>query len=305
MALHEHPIILGERGMRVIRFPLVRLTVAVSIILISSAVAYFITDTATKIFGSEPFPFFKLSLGTILLSFLSVWFYQIYVALFEGRKASELSLKSFLPQMGLGLLLGLVFISLIILIISLFGGYRITGTNKALVMLPVFIMAIQAGVFEEVLSRGAIFRIVEDGLGTWWSVLISALIFGFLHIWNPNATVFSSLSIAITAGVILALFYVITRKLWIPIGIHIAWNFTLGGIYGAPVSGGEKNGLLISEMNGSELLTGGEFGPEASIVTVIFFLFVGLILSNYAIRKKVIKKPMWKRPKDDYMNIKT
>ena len=279
MALHEHPILLSERGMRVIRFPLVRLVVAISVLLVSTAVAYYITDTLVRIFGSEPFPFFKLGLVTILISVLSIYLYRIYVALFEGRKASELSLKSFLPQMGLGLLLGFVFISLIILIISLFGGYQITGRNKALVMLPVFIMAIQAGVFEEILSRGAIFRIVEDGLGTWWSVLISALIFGFLHIWNPNATVFSSLSIAITAGVILALFYVITRKLWIPIGIHIAWNFTLGGIYGAPVSGGEKNGLLISEMSGSELLTGGEFGPEASIVTVIFFRSVLVVCS--------------------------
>ena len=104
MVLHEHPIVLGEKGMRVIRFPFVRLVIAISFIMVSSAIAYYITEIAIKIFGPEPFPFFKLSLGTLLISVLSAWFYKIYVALFEGRKASELSLRSFLPQMGLGLL---------------------------------------------------------------------------------------------------------------------------------------------------------------------------------------------------------
>ncbi len=144
------------------------------------------------------------------------------------------------------------------------------------------------------MTRGVLFRIVEDGLGTWWSVLISAMIFGFLHIWNPNATVFSSLSIAMTAGVVLALFYVLTRKLWVPIGIHIAWNFTLGGIYGAAVSGGDTQGLIQAEIDGPELLTGGEFGPEASLVTVIFFLIVGVFLAWKVIKKGAIVKPAWK-----------
>ena len=215
------------------------------------------------------------------------------MALFEGRELTELSLSSLLPQLGLGLLLGLIFISIIILIISLFGGYQITGYNKPEVMIPVLFMSLSAGIFEEILTRGALFRIVEDGLGTWWSVLISALVFGFLHIWNPNATVFSSLSIAMTAGVVLALFYVLTRKLWVPIGIHIAWNFTLGGIYGAAVSGGDAEGLIISEMKGSDLLTGGEFGPEASIVTVIFFSLIGIYLAWRTIKKGAIKKPSW------------
>ena len=295
MALYNHAFQLGERGMRIIRFPLTRLLIAISMILLGNTIAYIIADGLISLFDTEPFLYFNIGIRVVFICVFSILFYWIYVALFEGRPLSELSVKTLIPQLGLGLLLGGVFISLIILIISLFGGYNILGYNNLTVMIPVFLMALQAGVFEEILTRGALYRIVEDGLGTWWSVLISALIFGFLHIWNPNATVFSSLSIAMTAGVILALFYVLTRKLWIPIGIHIAWNFTLGGIYGAAVSGGDKDGLIQAEMNGSDLLTGGKFGPEASLVTVIFFLIVGLFLVWRAINTGAIIKPMWKK----------
>ncbi len=294
MALYKHAIQLSDRGMRVIRFPLTRLVIAISIILLSTTIAYLIAQGLIQLIGTEPFQYFNKTVQIIFICAFSILFYWIYVALFEGRPLSELSVKSLIPQLGLGLLLGLVFISIIIFIISLFGGYRVLGYNKFIVLIPVLLMSIQAGVFEEILTRGALFRIVEEGLGTWWSILISALVFGFLHIWNPNATVFSSVSIAMTAGVILALFYVLTRKLWVPIGIHIAWNFTLGGIYGAAVSGGDAEGLIIAEMEGPELLTGGPFGPEASVVTVVFFVFLGIYLAWRAIKKGAIKKPMWK-----------
>jgi membrane protease YdiL (CAAX protease family) len=191
-------------------------------------------------------------------------------------------------------LITLLLLSFLIIISANVLTKKIVGYNLPGVMIPVLIMSLQAGIYEEIMTRGVLFRIVEDGLGTWWSVLISAMIFGFLHIWNPNATVFSSLSIAMTAGVVLALFYVLTRKLWVPIGIHIAWNFTLGGIYGAAVSGGDTQGLIQAEINGSELLTGGEFGPEASIITVIFFLIIGIFLAWKAIKKGAIIKPSWK-----------
>lgn len=293
MALHEHPIHLSSKGMRIIRFPLVRLIIAISVLMVSNTSAYYISEGILRLINTEPFPFFDEGLKTLFLCSFSVIFYWVYVSLFEGRPVSELSYGSLLSQTALGLFLGLVFISIIMLIISLLGSYKISGLNPERLLAPIILMAIQAGILEEILTRGVLFRIVEDGLGTWLSVLISALIFGFLHIWNQNATVFSSFSIAITAGVILALFYVLTRKLWVPIGIHIAWNFTLGGIYNAPVSGNQPRGLLDSELSGHELITGGAFGPEASIVTIIFFVLTGAYLTWLVIKKGAYKKPMW------------
>ncbi len=147
MALHNHAIQLSDRGMRVLRFPLVRLVVAISFIMLSTTVAYYLTEGIMALVGSEPFKYFESALGTILLCTFSILFYHIYVALFEGRPTSELSVSSLIPQLGLGLLLGLAFISIIILIISIFGAYKIAGYNLPRVMIPVLIMALQAGIY--------------------------------------------------------------------------------------------------------------------------------------------------------------
>lgn len=174
---------------------------------------------------------------------------------------------------------------------------------------PILIMSVQAGIVEEIMSRGIIFRISEDGVGTWGAILVSAFIFGFLHIWNPNATVFSCVSIALTAGVILGMLYVITRTLWVPIGMHIGWNLTLGGIYGAPVSGGEPGGLLVARFSGPDWLTGGSFGPEASVITVLLFVLIGAFLIRKSVLEKRYIKPMWRRQSeslltDDHQPVK-
>ena len=206
----------------------------------------------------------------------------------------ELDPRKGVRQISLGLLLGFGFISLIMLIMFLAGGYHVRGIKSAAVLLPVLIMSVQAGVLEEIMSRGIIFRIAEEGIGTWWSMSLSALIFGFLHLWNPNATLFSSISIALTAGVILAMLYVITRQLWVPIGLHIGWNFALGGIYGAPVSGGEPDGILAASFSGPDWLTGGAFGPEASVIMVAVFVVFGFFLIRKSIKDKSWVKPMWR-----------
>ena len=146
--------------------------------------------------------------------------------------------------------------------------------------------------------RGYFFRIVEEGLGTWISVGISALLFGFLHAGNPNASWVSSVSIALTAGVVLALLFVITRNLWIVIGMHLAWNFTLGGLYSAPISGGAAKGLLNGNLDGPELLTGGDFGPEASVITVAVFCLFSVYLILKTIKSNQVVKPFWRRKND-------
>jgi membrane protease YdiL (CAAX protease family) len=234
----------------------------------------------------------------LFLSAFSILGYWIYCKLIENRPVHEMDLRKFWKQTGLGLMLGLVFISIIILLMALFGNYTITGFNPVSFLIPILIMSLQAGITEEIISRAVIFRIVEEGLGTWISALISAFIFGFLHIWNPNATLFSSISIALTAGVILALLYVITRQLWIPIGMHIGWNFTLGGIWGAPVSGSDPAGLIQAKFSGPDWLTGGTFGPEASVITLLVFLVFGVFLAVRVYRNRMYVKPFWKSSHD-------
>lgn len=296
MDTHPWAIRLSDRGMKILRFPLIRLILALVFLVSFTGLALGLSALITRNLLSPESQMAGALIKVVLVCCLSTFGYFLYCATVEGRKVHELDLRKGSKQVALGLLFGFGFISLIMLIMWLAGGYQISGFNSIAALGPILIMSVQAGIVEEIMSRGIIFRIAEEGIGTWWSILLSAFIFGFLHIWNPNATLFSSISIALTAGVILAMFYVITRQLWIPIGMHIGWNFTLGGIYGAPVSGGEPNGLFAAKFSGPDWLTGGAFGPEASIITLTVFILLGIILIRKCIIDKSWIKPMWRKP---------
>jgi len=294
---HRFAIRMPDKGMRILRFPLTRLILALIFLITFIGCGYGLTQLIVH--GASIEGALADKIIPLILTCSSAWLgYALYCATVEGRKMHELDPKNGLAQTGLGLLLGFGFISLIMLVMWLAGGYKVTGFNSISALWPMLIMSVQAGIVEEILSRGIIFRIAEEGIGTWWSIVLSAFIFGFMHIWNPNATVFSSVSIALTAGVILAMLYVITRQLWVPIGLHIGWNFTLGGIWGAPVSGGEPGGILAAQFSGPDWLTGGAFGPEASVITVTVFLIFGVLLIRKSIMDKSWVKPMWRNYHD-------
>lgn len=120
---------------------------------------------------------------------------------------------------------------------------------------------------EELLSRGYMLQNLEEGVGLNWAVFISSAIFGLLHAFNPDASIAAVLGI-LGAGYFLAYGYIRTRKLWLPIGLHIGWNFFEGPIFSFPVSGIETTRLLNHEVTGPALLTGGAFGPEAGLIVL-------------------------------------
>jgi membrane protease YdiL (CAAX protease family) len=126
---------------------------------------------------------------------------------------------------------------------------------------------ISVGIQEEVLSRGYHLQNLAEALNIHWGMFISSAIFALLHISNPNANLASTLGILVS-GYFLAYGWVRTRNLWLPIGLHIGWNFFQGSIFSFPVSGLRFSGLLRLEINGPELFTGGDFGPEAGLVVL-------------------------------------
>ncbi len=195
--------------------------------------------------------------------------YAILVGLIEQRRLRELSPRD-IPTYGIaGLAAGAVLFSAVVGVLWLLGSYHVTATDPQLDWLPgVLVAGVGAGIGEEILARGVIFRIVEEGLGTWWALAISALFFGAAHIFNPGATLWSSAAIAIEAGLLLGMIYHVTRSLWACIGLHAAWNIMQGTVYGIPVSGGASKGWLVSHRSGPDWLSGGVFGAEASVVAL-------------------------------------
>jgi uncharacterized protein len=221
--------------------------------------------------------------------------YVLFCRLIERRAASELSLKGWVPELGAGLLVGLLLFSAIVAVIWAGGGYRVIGYHDASVLLPALGIALSSGFSEEILFRGLFYRLIEKWLGSWAALALSAAVFGALHLNNPGATLLAAAAIMLEAGIMLAAIYLITRRLWAAIGVHAAWNFAQGGIYGIHVSGLQLDGLLRPEMRGSDLLTGGAFGAEASLPAIIVATAFGLMLLVIARRRGRLMLPLWIR----------
>ena len=223
--------------------------------------------------------------------------YAILVKAVERRPMRELALRDLPTLVPAGLLLGAVLFSAVVLVLWLAGSYHVTGIDTGVDWLPaVLSVGITAGISEEIITRGVLFRIVEEGLGTWWALAISALFFGAAHIFNPGATLWSSLAIAIEAGVLLALLYHVTRSLWTCIGMHAAWNVMQGTVFGIPVSGTTAHGWLVSSRSGPDWLSGGVFGAEASVVALILCSCCSALLLIIALRRGTIVPPARRRP---------
>ena len=176
------------------------------------------------------------------------------------------------------------------------GAYTITGWGgSASAPLILFQAGLFAGFVEEVIARGIIFRFLEEFAGSWAALVISALVFGFLHAGNPNATWFSSLAISIEAGILLGAAYMYTRNLWLAIGLHAGWNVVQGYVWDVPVSGNQVDGLVESQMSGHPLISGGAFGLEASVIALVIATTAGVWLLREAMKKGHVIQPRWVR----------
>ena len=178
---------------------------------------------------------------------------------------------------------------------ALLGAYRVIGYNGPDILALPLAIGIFPGFSEEIALRGLFFRLVERWLGSWAALILSAFFFGFGHIFNPGATWVAAVGIAFEAGILLAALYMITRRLWMAIGLHAAWNFAEGGIFGTPVSGLQVSGLLRPWIGGPELVTGGSFGPEASLPAMAVATTVGAALLFVAWRRGQFIAPSWVR----------
>jgi membrane protease YdiL (CAAX protease family) len=213
-------------------------------------------------------PILTLLLGAAT-AVLALVVYAWVVRRTEHRAPVELAGEGARGALGRGMLIGFAMFAAVIVNIAFLGDYRIDGwgsTGGAVALLG-FMAA--AAVTEELLFRGVLFRIIEERTGTWVALALSGLVFGLSHLANEHASLWGAIAIAIEAGGMLAAAYAATRNLWVPIGLHFAWNFAQGGIFGTEVSGNNTpDGLLHGVTSGSTLAGGGEFGPEASLYSV-------------------------------------
>ncbi|MDB5440519.1 MAG: putative transrane protein [Caulobacteraceae bacterium] len=211
--------------------------------------------------------------------------YTVLVWLGEARRPSELSPLPGLIELPLGLLAGAAMFSAVMAAMVLGHVYDIRPTPVTEGWSSTAV-SIQAGVIEELAVRAVILRLLWRAFGPGWALGLSAVLFGALHLANPNATLFAALCIALEAGVVLAGFYILTGRLWMSIGAHAAWNFTQGWVFGVPISGSDVHGggplVSVPHPGVSDLITGGAFGAEASAPSLVVMLLLGGVLMGWA-----------------------
>lgn len=200
------------------------------------------------------------------------WAVMHYVA---RRSTPEIARARAGTHALLGIGLGVVFIGAsMLMVISEFSFTSASGGAMATVA---GIAAVQLGaaVTEELLFRGLLLQGLERLCGSGVALAITALLFGVMHLANPGATLWTAFAIAVEAGVLLGAAFLWLRSIWMVVGLHFAWNTTVG-LLGVPVSGHTSAGLLVAEPTGPDLLTGGQFGIEGSIIPVLVSLLLAV-----------------------------
>ena len=207
-----------------------------------------------------------------------------------GLKISIQTLYDILTGIGITLLqMGLIYLLMSWLGWIKFEGFAWEFDPLGLVIkntLLFFVIFVFVGWNEELLSRGYHLQTIASGLNLFWGVIISSGIFGLLHLANPGANWNSTLGIFL-AGIFFAYGYIRTKQLWLPMGMHLGWNFFEGVVFGFPVSGLDIYPLTRIQVQGPELWTGGAFGPEAGLI-VLPSLLLGAVLIYFYTKKQAV-----------------
>jgi membrane protease YdiL (CAAX protease family) len=275
----------------IVNFPLLAMLIAIA--------AFFAAVSLAVIAHSflPPMPYgLKPAADAVIAVGLALIAYKLVIRRLGEPPRDDLRSRCAVRNLALGLAMGSVLFSVVVGIAAALGSYRILGCCSAQELASdLFIASVMPGFMEELFFRGILFRWLEEFAGSWVALAVTSALFGLVHILNPNATWFSSFAIAVEAGILLGGLYMLTRSLWAPIGLHAAWNFTQGFIFDVPVSGHAENGLVTARLSGPELLSGGRFGLEASLIALIVASAAGVCLLVLAVRRGQLIQPRWVR----------
>src|SRR5215218_1065161 len=267
---------------------LVRIMLAVVVVGVPVAgaqVAVKLLRNAFSLGGSVPAIYYASYLiVSVLVAYLVYW---AYVRMVERRPVTELSGPGALRELGIGVLIGAALVAATVGIMWLLGYYRVTQANAWTVAFALLANDGAGAFVEEIILRGIVFRITEERLGTWLALAISALLFALLHLASPTATVTSAILAGLEGGILLSAAYALTRRLWLPIGIHFAWDFSQDVLVSA-------NGLVRPNLTGPSSLSGGDSGIEGSILALLLCLMIGAYLMLLARQRGHIVQPSWR-----------
>ncbi|WP_321319963.1 type II CAAX endopeptidase family protein [Labilibaculum sp.] len=212
------------------------------------------------------------TIGTLLL----IWLFTRFI---DRKKMIDLGLsfQKRTKDIIYGLLAGFIMMGAGSLILYFSGNLTFNSITFNLIGLAQsVVLFILVSINEEVFVRGYLLRNFMDSMNKYIALISSSLIFMALHLMNPNVSLVGITNIFL-AGLLLGIGYIFTKNLWFPLALHFSWNFFQGPIFGFEVSGTSSSSLISQSIQGNEILTGGQFGLEGSIIATVL-CSLGIVL---------------------------
>ena len=288
---------------RIVDFPLVAMVIALALLTLAQTGAVLAIGLYAGITGgggpvTDPDALRALVQGPYLLPFaaieiiLSVLVYKLVIRHLGERPRDDLPITGAARDGGHGLLAGAAIMTLVVGVAWIAGVYHVVGDGDWSAFTGTLVgFGLMPGFREELMFRGVLFRYLEEFGGSWAALVVTSLLFGAAHLGNDGATLFSSFCIAVEAGVLLGAVYMLTRNLWMAMGLHAAWNFTQGFVWDVPVSGFDSHGIVTAKLDGPVLLSGGSFGLEASLIALVLATALGLFYLRLAVKRGHVVQP--------------
>ena len=214
--------------------------------------------------------------------------YWAYANLVERRAVNELSGSGAIGEWSRGVALGVLLGILTLAPLWGLGVYRLEGVGDGFLLLKQIPEMVLVAVFEELLIRGVLFRIAEQAWGSWRALVLSTVLFVAAHL--PGEISLMGVLVTAAASVAFTAAYQLSRRLWLPIGMHFAWNYLFSAVFSVPVSGHEAKGWLHGSMSGPEWLSGGAYGVEASAMALLVWVVAGALLLLAHLRGRFIPR---------------
>ena len=278
----------------IIHFPLTQIILAIILVNIPTFIFRNIAQSILSVFSINNE--FTINLIIFIVRILSVYFmYDLYVKIFEKRKAREIQIgRQALKELILGLLLGFICILAVSSILLIWKKISIISLDWSAPLDRSFFTHIFYAFLQDIIYFMIIFRISEKWLGSWLAIFIASFIFGFKHMLFPGYTLWSAIAQSIEAGLLFSMLFVLTRRIWAMFGFHLMWNFMQYGILGFPEFDRIPS-LLKVEYGGPDIITGAPVGLEASLITFLLISGLGLYLLYLAIKNNNLIVSYWRK----------
>jgi uncharacterized protein len=263
----------SPRWRKVLRHPIARMLTALLAMFLALALSFALMESLLPKDNLVAWP----NLVAALACALGYW---AYVNRVERREVTELggsgALNEWARGAGLGVLLGLLTLAPLWGL----GVYRIEALGDGSPLLKQMPEMLLVSVFEELLIRGVIFRIAEQAWGSRRALVLSAVVFVAAHL--PGEISLMGMLVTAAASLAFTAAFQLSRRLWLPMGMHFAWNYLFSAVFSVPVSGHEAKGWLRGSMSGPDWLSGGAYGVEASAAALLVWAVASALLLRRA-----------------------